>query len=349
MTFANFLWAPDVQTFLLHWLPILFMGLLVVAVFPLMRHMPRTKPVRDQARGLALDRLVGHRRRRRGQGRAARDRRLPARPQALPRARRQGAEGDPPARPARDRQDAARQGGRPRVRRALLLPVGGLVRRDVRRPRRGPDPPPVPDRAQARPRDRVHRRARRRRRPPRDGHQRRARPDAQPAAGRDGRLLGAQGRRRDRRLEPAREARPGAAAPGPLRPPDLRLAARRRRPRADPPRAFAQQAAGRRRRPQAARAPDRGADRRRPREHLQRGGDLRRPPLRSERGDGGLRLRARARRRRHAVAPRADRPREAGRRLPRGRPRRCAASCCRRSTGCTGSRSSRAAARSATP
>ena len=45
MSFANFLWEPDVQTFMLHWLPILFMGLLVVAVFMLMRYMPRTKPV----------------------------------------------------------------------------------------------------------------------------------------------------------------------------------------------------------------------------------------------------------------------------------------------------------------
>ena len=45
MTFANFLWEPDVQTFMLHWLPILFMGLLVVAVFALMRYMPKTKPV----------------------------------------------------------------------------------------------------------------------------------------------------------------------------------------------------------------------------------------------------------------------------------------------------------------
>ncbi len=45
MTFANFLWEPDVQTFMLHWLPILFMGALVVAVFALMRHMPKTKPV----------------------------------------------------------------------------------------------------------------------------------------------------------------------------------------------------------------------------------------------------------------------------------------------------------------
>jgi cell division protease FtsH len=45
MSFANFLWEPDVQTFMLHWLPILFMGLLIVAVFALMRYMPKTKPV----------------------------------------------------------------------------------------------------------------------------------------------------------------------------------------------------------------------------------------------------------------------------------------------------------------
>jgi cell division protease FtsH len=45
MVGANFLWEPDVQTFMLHWLPILFMGLLCVSVFVLLRFMPRTKPV----------------------------------------------------------------------------------------------------------------------------------------------------------------------------------------------------------------------------------------------------------------------------------------------------------------
>ncbi|HEY2771522.1 MAG TPA: AAA family ATPase [Solirubrobacteraceae bacterium] len=44
MSFADFLWSPDLQTFLLQWLPIIFMGLLVVAVFSLMRYMPKTKP-----------------------------------------------------------------------------------------------------------------------------------------------------------------------------------------------------------------------------------------------------------------------------------------------------------------
>ncbi len=45
MPFANFLWEPDVQTFMLHWLPIVFMGLLVAAVFRLLRNVPRTRPV----------------------------------------------------------------------------------------------------------------------------------------------------------------------------------------------------------------------------------------------------------------------------------------------------------------
>src|SRR6202035_2602163 len=44
MISATFLGYPDVFGFLHDWLPILFMGLLVVAVFMLMRFMPRTKP-----------------------------------------------------------------------------------------------------------------------------------------------------------------------------------------------------------------------------------------------------------------------------------------------------------------
>ena len=224
MISANFLWEPDVQTFMLHWLPILFMGLLVVSRVRAPALHAAHQAGGDQARGLAVDRLVGHRRLGGGQGGAARGRRLPARRQALPGARRQGAQGDPAARAAGHGQDAAGQGGGARVRRALLLAVGGVVRGDVRRARRGADPAAVPDRAQERTRDRVHRRARRGRWPPRHGHQRRARPDAQPAAGGDGRLHLEQGRGRDRRLQPARQARPGAAAPRPFRSPDLRLA-----------------------------------------------------------------------------------------------------------------------------
>jgi cell division protease FtsH len=44
MTSATFLGYPDLFGWLHDWLPIIFMGLLVVAVFMLMRFMPRTKP-----------------------------------------------------------------------------------------------------------------------------------------------------------------------------------------------------------------------------------------------------------------------------------------------------------------
>jgi cell division protease FtsH len=44
LLYANFLWEPDVQTFMLHWIPILFMGILAISVLALMRHMPKTKP-----------------------------------------------------------------------------------------------------------------------------------------------------------------------------------------------------------------------------------------------------------------------------------------------------------------
>src|SRR5947209_5758945 len=42
---SDFLGYPDVTSFLQAWLPIIFMGLLVVSVFALLRYMPRTKPV----------------------------------------------------------------------------------------------------------------------------------------------------------------------------------------------------------------------------------------------------------------------------------------------------------------
>ena len=64
--------------------------------------------------------------------------------------------------------------------------------------------------------------------------------------------------------------------------------------------------------------------------------------------DARLRRRARAGGRRDAVAPGADRPREARRRLPRGRPRPVRRAAADRSTASTGSRSSPAAVRSAT-
>src|SRR5215469_7438505 len=44
MLHAAFLGEPDFSTWLHDWLPIIFMGLLVVAVFALLRFMPRTRP-----------------------------------------------------------------------------------------------------------------------------------------------------------------------------------------------------------------------------------------------------------------------------------------------------------------
>src|SRR5947208_1178549 len=44
MLHAAFLGYPDLYSWLHDWLPIIFMGLLVVAVFTLMRFMPRTRP-----------------------------------------------------------------------------------------------------------------------------------------------------------------------------------------------------------------------------------------------------------------------------------------------------------------
>ena len=84
----------------------------------------------------------------------------------------------------------------------------------------------------------------------------RARPDPEPAARRARRLRRVGAGDRDGRLEPAPGPRPRAAPARPLRPPGARLAARPGRPRGDPPRAHARQAARRRRRPLADRAPD---------------------------------------------------------------------------------------------
>ncbi len=62
MTLTAFLGFPDVWSFLQAWLPIIFMGLLVVAVFGLMRFMPKTRPERikpDAAPTIVWDDIAG--------------------------------------------------------------------------------------------------------------------------------------------------------------------------------------------------------------------------------------------------------------------------------------------------
>ena len=268
----------------------------------------------------------GHVRRRRGrrgrEGGAPGGRRLPARSEALRKAGRASAERPAPLRPARHREDAARQGRRARVRRQLLLAERIRVRRDVRRPRRLPNPQALCDSAQERAVDHLHRRARRRRR--RSHGQRlqpRAGPDVEPAARRARRLRERGPGRRHGRVQPHSGSGYRPAPSRPLRPAAARRAARPRRSREDPRSAHPRQAARRGHRPARRRPPDRRARRGRPREHLQRGGDLRRPTRprqhRADRvrgGDG-------AGRRRSPAAARRQREGEAHPRLPRGRPR----------------------------
>ena len=153
---------------------------------------------------------------------------------------------------------------------------------------------------------------------------------------------------RDRRVEPARQARPRAAAPGALRPAGVRRPAGCQGARRRAGGAHAREAPGQGG-PRDGRPADQRTDRRRPGEHLQRGGDLRDPARRERDRRRGLRLGAGARDRRRAVAARAERAREAGRRLPRGRARAVRGAACPRWIACTASRSSRADARSATP
>src|ERR1700736_7030523 len=57
-----FLGYPDAYSWLHDWLPIIFMGLLVVAVFALMRFMPRTRPAQikpDAAPSISWSEIAG--------------------------------------------------------------------------------------------------------------------------------------------------------------------------------------------------------------------------------------------------------------------------------------------------
>ena len=151
-------------------------------------------------------------------------------PKRFQQARRARPQGHPAPRPARHRQDAAGQGRRPRVGRQLLRAVGRRVRRDVRRPRRRPHPAPV-----------QRSRATTLRRSSSSTSSTPSAPSAAPTSpasatrrstscssrwtasrGSDQLVVIAASNLLDK-LDPA------LLRPGPLRPPDLRLAARRER------------------------------------------------------------------------------------------------------------------------
>ena len=194
--------------------------------------------------------VQGRRRRRRSEGRAAGDHRVPQGAAEVPEARRPHSEGRAADGPSGNRQDAAGARGRRRSERAVLLDQRLGLRRDVRRRRRVARPRPVRAGQEERALHRLHRRDRRgrppsRRRPRR--RSRRARADAQPAARRDGRLRVERRRHPRRRDQPSRRARSGAAASRPLRSPHRRQPSRREGPRRHPRRPHPQDPDGRRR------------------------------------------------------------------------------------------------------
>ena len=269
----------SVKDGVLTWLPLVFFGFLVYLVWRTLALMPRVKPtvVEPSSKSSVSWEDVAGVDEVRGELQEVVD--FLQDPASLRHARRASTEGHSPLRPAGHREDAARQGRRPRVRRELLLAERLGVRRDVRRSRRLSHPQALRHGTQEPAGDRVHRRARRRRDAALGSRiQPRARSDAEPAPRRAGRLRGCGPSRRHRRLEPARGSRPGSPAPGPIRPPDPRLAARPRRARGHPRRTHPQQAARPGRRPLADRPADLGPDGSRSRECLQRGRDRGRPP-----------------------------------------------------------------------
>ena len=115
---------------------------------------------------------------------------------------------------------------------------------------------------------------------------------------------------------------PGAAASGPLRPPDHRAEPGRARPREDPARAHEEGAAGAGRRPEGDRARHARVLGRRSRQPRQRGGPAGGPPLEAHGHAGRVRGRqGQGHDGRRAPVDGHDRGREARDRLSRGRPR----------------------------
>ena len=209
-------------------------------------HELRQEPRQAGQRRLAQGHVQGRGRRRRGRRGAARDQGVPREPQEVPAARRPHPQGRAAVRPARHRQDPAGAGRRRRGGRPVLQHLRLRLRRDVRRRRRLARARPVRPGQAERAVHHLRRRDRRRRPPPRRRHgrrPRRARADAEPAARRDGRLRDEGQHHPHRRHQPPRHPRPGAAAPGPLRPPDRRRPSGPPGPQDDPRGPLARQAA----------------------------------------------------------------------------------------------------------
>ena len=173
----------EIKNWALIWLPIIFMGLIAVALLWMLRYMPRTKPQEitpSSSSSVRWDDVAGVEEAKDELREVVEFLRDPKRFRKLGAKVPKGIllHGPPGTGKTLLAKAVANESNA-----KLLRPVGLLVRRDVRRPRRGPHPAAVPPGAQGGAGDRLHRRARRGGRHARQGHLRREGPDAQPAAG----------------------------------------------------------------------------------------------------------------------------------------------------------------------
>ena len=164
--------VPWFVSLLVSWLPMILIGVWIFLLRQMQggaRQGDGLRQVERQAadRGARPRDVRGRRRRRRGQGGPAGDRRVPARPGKVPAPRRTDSARRAAGRPSRHRQDAARARDRRRGQRAVLHHFGFGLRRDVRRRRRLARPRHVRAGEEERAVHHLHRRDRRGRPPSR--------------------------------------------------------------------------------------------------------------------------------------------------------------------------------------